>query len=84
MKRNTTRWRCQRVKNSIYVLLRAAWRSSSLKRKYCATASRTDKDEEEVNEDEGKGRTEMQKSRWSSPHFPFYGVQTVDESKLLP
>jgi hypothetical protein len=41
-----------------------------------------DKDDEEVNEGEDKGRTEMQKSRCSSP-FPFHGIRTADATKLL-
>jgi hypothetical protein len=60
------------------------WRSPSSTSKYCVdiTASRTDKDDDEVNEGEDKGRTDIQKSRCSS-HFPFHGVRTADETKLL-
>src|SRR6266567_2794117 len=46
------------------------WRTPSLTSKYWVTASRTDKDDEEVNEGEGKGRTEMQ-SHDVLPLFPF-------------
>jgi hypothetical protein len=44
------------------------WHSPSSTSDYCVTASRMDKDDEEVNEGDDKGRTEMQKF---TMFFPF-------------
>ena len=59
------------------------WRTPSSTSKYCVTASREDKDYEEVNAGEEKGRTKMQ-SHDVLPLFPFMASARASERQLKP